>query len=86
MIDDLEVGAAAAARNATPVPDIVLKGQRLGICDDCGSKFEYGIQSTGIGAFDPCPDCGSFEWSKWGYRFEGEDVPNEDIDYGSETA
>lgn len=71
---DAEVQAAAAARNADDIPDHVLEGTPLGCCHNCLNRFEYG-DPNGQRNTDPCPECGSQNWKKWGYRMpDGEEV------------
>lgn len=79
MSDDftpVDYAAAAAARDADPLPDYVIEGVPLGHCRTCDSRFEYG-GDTGVQNLDPCPQCGSLDWRKWGYRIDGEDKPME---------
>jgi hypothetical protein len=66
--------ARAAERRLRQVPDIVLGGQSIGECPDCGARFDYGTPATDIRNLDLCPDCGSIEWYKWGYRYDGEEI------------
>jgi len=75
--------AAAAARNTETPPDIVITGQTLGECSDCGARFEY-RHPTEIHNLDPCPGCGSQDWTKWGYRYKGDDIPKEDVEWGND--
>lgn len=86
---DADYQAAAAARNADEVPSVVLKSVSLGHCQDCDTMFEYGKPNGGIQNLSPCPECGSENWMKWGYRTpDGENVPidevNTDNDRGTE--
>lgn len=75
---DPESEAAAAARNAESVPKVVLNGTPLGECDDCGKRFRY-RGDTDIQNLDPCPGCGSQNWTKWGYRYDGDDIPADEV-------
>jgi len=69
--------AAAAARRAERrlrnTPNAVLGGQPIGECP-CGGRFDYGTPSADVENLDPCPGCGSREWYKWGYRYNGEEI------------
>lgn len=75
--------AAAAAKGVESAPDVVFEGTPLGECYDCGAEFDYGA-GTDHENFDPCPDCGSQNWGKWGYRHDGEEIPREDVEWGGE--
>lgn len=72
-----EEGAAHAARRAEEkyedMPSVVMHGQLIGKCPDCEEKFNYGSPSDGVDNLDPCPECGSMHWRKWGYRYKGEE-------------
>ena len=71
-----EYAAAAAARDADPLPQYMVEGTPLGHCRACEARFEY-RGNTDIGNLDPCPACGSLDWRKWGYRIAGDDKPLE---------
>lgn len=81
---DAEYQAAAAVRNADDVPSVVLESVPLGFCRHCGTMFEYGKPNGGIQNLSPCPECGSDEWVKWGYRTEGgTNVPIDEVGAGT---
>lgn len=78
MVSDADVQAAAAARRAKKatdkMPNAVLGGQPIGECH-CGERFDYGPSpGADVSNMDPCPGCGSREWYKWGYRYDGEEI------------
>lgn len=73
---EADYGAAAAAKDADEVPDYVLHGTPIGHCHACDTRFLY-RGNTGIDNLDPCPQCGSLDWRKWGYRVDGEAKPME---------
>ena len=75
--------AAAAVRNKATVPEVALVGTNIGECPDCGARFDYG-RGTDTRNLDPCPDCGSHDWTKWGYRHDGEEVPASAVDLGGD--
>lgn len=71
--------AAAAARRAKKqnevIPNTVRGGQPIGECPDCGTRFDYGSHAGDAPSnMDPCPNCGSRDWYKWGYRHHGEEI------------
>lgn len=73
---DPAADAARAAREAEKkledMPPAVLHGQSIGECPDCGTYFDYGNPGQ-PGNLDPCPACGSRDWYKWGYRYNGDE-------------
>ncbi|MFB6071126.1 MAG: hypothetical protein ABEJ76_08895 [Halanaeroarchaeum sp.] len=77
MASDEDAQAAAAARRAErmfgDMPNAVKAGQPIGECPDCGSRFDY-RGDTDRQNLDPCPECASQNWHKWGYRFHGEEI------------
>jgi len=79
------IQAAAAARNAHELPEVVLKSTKLGVCYECKSIFEYGDPESETQNLSPCPNCGDRSWEKWGYRLpDGTDIPEDDVDWPSE--
>lgn len=74
-VDDPGAQAAEAVRSGAAVPEAVIEATLLGECDVCEARFVYGDPDSGRGNLDPCPECGSQSWSKWGYRYpDGEEV------------
>lgn len=79
MTDDPATEAAAAARRAQrmqeEIPNVVKGGQPIGECPNCGERFDYGAHTgANVSNMDPCPSCGSRDWYKWGYRYNGEEI------------
>ena len=78
-LTEADWGAIAAAQDADPVPEIVLTGTVLGECRDCGARFPYQHPHE-TSNLDPCPECRSWDWFKWGYRTQnGDEVPVEEV-------
>lgn len=78
-LDDPDAAAAAAARDATPLPDEIIEGRPLGECPDCGARFDY-MYPSGVGNLEPCPECGSHDWQRWGVRMpDGEEIPSDEV-------
>ena len=77
MTDDPARDAAAAARRAkrrnADIPNAVMAGQPIGECPSCESRFDY-ARGTDVHNLDKCPRCGSDDWHKWGYRYNGEEI------------
>lgn len=70
--------AAAAAARVPDLPDYKIEGDLLGECRDCGNQFRYATPKTGIHNLDPCPDCGSDNWYKYGHAMpDGTVIPAE---------
>jgi predicted nucleic acid-binding Zn-ribbon protein len=69
--------ASAAARRAKhrneSIPNVVRAGQPIGHCPDCDSRFDYS-RGTDVHNLDKCPRCGSDDWYKWGYRYNGDEI------------
>lgn len=69
--------AAAATRRAkrrnADIPNVARAGQPIGECPLCGHRFDYN-RGTDIHNLDRCPQCGSDDWHKWGYRYNGEEI------------
>jgi len=76
--DDPAADAAVAARNAErknrDIPNVVLGGQPIGECSDCGARFDYNNPDDDVHGLDDCPKCASGMWYNWGYRYNGEEI------------
>lgn len=75
---DASEAVRRANRQTEKIPNVVLGGQPIGKCSACGSRFDYGRGTDTIG-LDPCPECGSRDWHKWGYRYAGDEIPSSQI-------
>lgn len=75
-----DLDAAAAARGAEPVPEALLVATPIGECE-CGARFWYRDPEAEVGQLDPCPECGAFDWRKWGYELpDGREIPADEIE------
>lgn len=77
-----EEEAAAAARRAEKrfqdMPPAKLYGTPIGECNDCGERFDYRGE-TDRQNLDPCPNCGSQNWEKWGYDYDGRKLEKQSL-------
>jgi hypothetical protein len=74
--------AAAAARDADRVNTAIVISDPVGECPDCDARFVYGTADQR--QLDPCPECGSHDWTKWGYDHPDHGrVPLSEIDDGA---
>lgn len=74
-----ETEAAAAVRRAPSLSHEENLGHRLGFCPECDEKFLYGEPGDDVQNLDPCPNCDSRGWEKWGVRMPlGKEIHHSD--------
>jgi len=76
MLRDPLLNALAESEDDPEVPERLLNGTRIGECQDCDARFEYGREDLSQNVSDLCPNCFSENWSRWGFRTtDGVHVP-----------